>query len=81
MKIYYLSAVAICCFFSSYGQNTFPATGNVGIGTSDIVDNLTIGEYGGSITLRDRTTSVTGTSSLAKLKFYDICQGFLLQRR
>jgi hypothetical protein len=36
MKIYYLSALAICCcFFSSYGQNTFPATGNVGVGTTN----------------------------------------------
>jgi hypothetical protein len=34
MKIYYLSALAICCFFTAYGQNTFPTTGSVGIGTA-----------------------------------------------
>ncbi len=56
---------------SSFGQNTFPTSGNVGIGTEDLVANLTIGEYGGSIALRDRTTLTSGTSSLGKLKFYD----------
>jgi hypothetical protein len=51
--------------------NSFPTNGNVGIGTEDLVSNLTIGEYGGSIALRDRTTTITGTSSLGRLKFYD----------
>ncbi|SMC75235.1 hypothetical protein [Pedobacter africanus] len=51
--------------------NSFPPNGNAGIGTEDLVANLTIGEYGGSIALRDRTTSISGTSSLGRLKFYD----------
>jgi len=34
MKKYYLSAVIACFFSASYAQNTFPASGNVGIGTT-----------------------------------------------
>ena len=57
---------------STFAQtNSFPTTGNVGIATEDLVANLTIGEYGASLALRDRSTSLTGTSSAAKLKFFD----------
>lgn len=42
MKKYYLSAAFIYCCFISYGQNTFPATGNVGIGTSTPSEKLDV---------------------------------------
>lgn len=33
MRKYYLSAIIVCFISASYGQNTFPANGNVGIGS------------------------------------------------
>lgn len=72
MKVFLTALLSILvCFYSNGQENTFPATGNVGIGTTNIIDKLTIGEYGGAITLRDRTTMTTGTSSQGRINFHD----------
>lgn len=72
MKYLFIVIISCLLFSSSYAQtNNFPANGYVTIGAQEPVEALTIGEYGGSIALRDWTTSLSGTSSLGRLKFYD----------